>query len=284
MADLPERADIDQLRRMARELLRATVAGEPEAQALLRAVSARPTLAAAQLAVAREHGFRSWPALRSEVERRRHRADRHWRADGGQPELSGIVPGRWSFGGAGTIEVEQGEVALGILIAGPEGASVEASLSAAEAVAGARQSQHWFPELRDVSITDDQGSTYTVSPESGYAGPQPGPGERRRFDVACALDPIPQDGIRWLDVHGRATSVTRLLRSGQAAVRVSGLSPAAGSTVERELRDMAWRILRNYLDEASIPSCHGPARGTCSCRPRQAGGPTARTSSTSETP
>ena len=37
MADLPERADIGQLRRQTRELLRAAVAGEPEAAAALSA-------------------------------------------------------------------------------------------------------------------------------------------------------------------------------------------------------------------------------------------------------
>ncbi len=63
MPDLPERADIDQLRRKSRELLRAAVAGEPAALARLSAVSERPTLAAAQLAIAREHGFRGWPSI-----------------------------------------------------------------------------------------------------------------------------------------------------------------------------------------------------------------------------
>ena len=83
MPDLPEHADIDQLRRKARELLRAA-AGEPEALARLRAVSERPTLAAAQLAIAREHGFRSWPALRSEAESRRQSTDWHLRVGTGR--------------------------------------------------------------------------------------------------------------------------------------------------------------------------------------------------------
>jgi hypothetical protein len=170
MPDLPEHADIDQLRRQARELLRAAVAGEPEAVARLRAVSERPALAAAQLAIAREHGFPSWPALRSEVESRRQSTGRQLRADAGRPESQGIAVGRWSFGGAGTIEVAEGELSLGILVAGPEGASLEASLAVAEAVAAARQSRHWFPELRDVTVTDDQGLTSTVRSESGVRG------------------------------------------------------------------------------------------------------------------
>ncbi len=250
MPDLPERADIDQLRRQARELLRAAVAGEPEALARLRAVSERATLAAAQLAIAREHGLRSWPALRSEVESRRQPADWRLRAGADRPQAQDIALGRWSFGGAGTIEVEEGELTLGILIAGPDGASLEASLAVAEAVAGTRQSRHWFPELPDVTVTDDLGSTSTLGPGSGHAAQGPGPGQRLRFEITCALDPAPEGDSRWLDVHGRGTSVTRLLRSGLAPVQVGGLSPAAGSPAEQELRNIAWWILLGYLDKA----------------------------------
>ena len=251
MPDLPERADIDQLRRKARELLRAAAAaGQPEALARLRSVSERPTLAAAQLAIAREHGFRSWPALRSEVESRRQSTDWHLRAGTGRPEAQDIAVGRWSFGGAGTIEAEEGELTLRILMAGPEGASLEVSLAVAETVAGARQSRGWFPELRDVTVTDNQGSTSALRPESGSAGPQPEPGQRLWYEVTCALDPVPEGGSRWLDVQGRDSSVTRLLRSGLVPVRVRGLSPVAVSPAEQELRDMAWCILRGYLDKA----------------------------------
>jgi hypothetical protein len=70
MPELPERPDLDQLRRQARELLRAADNGEPSAVPRLRAVSDRVTLSAAQLAVAREYGYRSWAALKAEVERR----------------------------------------------------------------------------------------------------------------------------------------------------------------------------------------------------------------------
>jgi hypothetical protein len=250
MPDLPERPDLDQLRRKARELLRAAAAGESEALARLLAVSERPTLAAAQLVIAREHGLRSWPALRSEVESRRQSTDRPLRADAGRPTARDIALGRWSFGGAGTIEVEEGELTLGILIAGPEGASLEASLAVAENVAGTRQSRHWFPELRDVTVTDDQGSTSTLGPGSGHAGPQPGPAQRRRFEVACVLDPVPEGSSRWVDVRGGGNSVTRLLRSRLLPVRVGGLSPVAGGPAEQELRDMAWWILLGYLDKA----------------------------------
>jgi hypothetical protein len=71
MPELPDRPNLDQLRRQARELLRAAATGEPSAAARLRAVSERVTLSAAQLAVAREYGYRSWSALKAEAERRR---------------------------------------------------------------------------------------------------------------------------------------------------------------------------------------------------------------------
>ena len=70
MSELPGRPNIDQLRRQARELLRAAADGEPAALVRVRAFSERVSLSAAQLAVAREYGFASWPALHTEVERR----------------------------------------------------------------------------------------------------------------------------------------------------------------------------------------------------------------------
>jgi hypothetical protein len=56
MHRLPQRPDLDQLRRQARELQRA---------------SKSLTRTAAQLAVAREYGFPSWARLKAEVDRRR---------------------------------------------------------------------------------------------------------------------------------------------------------------------------------------------------------------------
>lgn len=70
MHDLPARPDLGQLRHQARDLLRAARAGDPAAADRIRAVSGRVTLAAAQLAVARDYGFASWPQLKAEVEAR----------------------------------------------------------------------------------------------------------------------------------------------------------------------------------------------------------------------
>jgi hypothetical protein len=76
MSQLPDRPDADQLRRQARELHRAAVGGDVGALGRLREVSGLVTLSAAQLAVARDYGFPSWPRLKAEVERRRAGAGR----------------------------------------------------------------------------------------------------------------------------------------------------------------------------------------------------------------
>jgi ankyrin repeat protein len=70
MADLPARPSLDHLRREARDLLRVAQSGDTAAADRIRAVSAAPTLASAQLAVAREYGFASWARLKTMVEAR----------------------------------------------------------------------------------------------------------------------------------------------------------------------------------------------------------------------
>ncbi len=71
MPALPPRADIEQLRRIAKDRLRDARAGDPDALRRIREVGPDLRLATAQLTVARDHGFTSWPALCLEVARRR---------------------------------------------------------------------------------------------------------------------------------------------------------------------------------------------------------------------
>ena len=71
MPDLPARADLDQLRRQARDLLRAARRGDEIAVRSFATLTGPMSLATAQLAVARRYGFTSWAALKPEVERRR---------------------------------------------------------------------------------------------------------------------------------------------------------------------------------------------------------------------
>lgn len=70
MPELPDHPNLDQLRHQARDLLDAANAGEPNGLRRLRSVSSETTLASAQLAVAREYGYQSWPALKKAVEGR----------------------------------------------------------------------------------------------------------------------------------------------------------------------------------------------------------------------
>jgi ankyrin repeat protein len=70
MPTLPANPNLDQLRHRAKDLLRAAKRGDPDALGLVQAFSAQVTLAAAQLAVAREYGFASWAKLKDEVEAR----------------------------------------------------------------------------------------------------------------------------------------------------------------------------------------------------------------------
>jgi ankyrin repeat protein len=70
MSTLPVRPNLDQLRRQARELLRAAQAGDATAAGRIRAVSDALTLTAARLAIAREYGYASWARLKAEVDAR----------------------------------------------------------------------------------------------------------------------------------------------------------------------------------------------------------------------
>jgi ankyrin repeat protein len=70
-ASLPPAPSLEQLRKQAKELLRAHRAGDPQAAARVAAYEPGEPLklTGAQLVVAREHGFPSWPRLRAYVER-----------------------------------------------------------------------------------------------------------------------------------------------------------------------------------------------------------------------
>jgi len=70
MPFLPVRPDLDQYRTQAKELLAACQAGDPEALARVadhRSRSDGPILSDAQLTLAREHGFDSWPKLKRAI-------------------------------------------------------------------------------------------------------------------------------------------------------------------------------------------------------------------------
>lgn len=67
MRSLPDKPDLAQLRRQAKELIRAARAGDESAGERMREVSSRQDLAAAQLALARGYGYASWARLKRAV-------------------------------------------------------------------------------------------------------------------------------------------------------------------------------------------------------------------------
>jgi hypothetical protein len=230
MPGLPDRPDLDQLRRQARELLRAAVSGDPAAVARIRVVSDRITLSAAQQALAREYGCRDWAALRAEVKRRRSPLE------------------RWSFGGAAAIETRSGMLLLEGLVVSADDALLFTTLTPWDAPSdddawpdgesGSDRRGRVDHEIRwlepstrtdDITIADDQGATYALSlrEASGTAGPSP---KSIRFRV----DPVPEQGVEWIELRGRDGTTARLLRSPRAVVRLGRLTPVTASPAERK--------------------------------------------------
>ena len=266
MPGLPSRPDLDQLRRQARELLRAADAGEPTAITRIHVVSPQLTLSAAQLALAREYGFRSWSALRAEAEIRRlaARAESGPLAGGAEPGLVPTFGGRWSFGGAGAIETLTGLLHVEALVAGPAGvegrgpaspslfARLIPSESALDAVTPGRPAQGDDDELAreraamravaqigDIAVVDDQGRSYFL----GRGGTRTPPGIAW-IDFEFPVDPVPGPDTRWLELTGQSGTATRLLPSGRVAARAGNVTPVTENPAERDLarsvRSIMW--------------------------------------------
>jgi hypothetical protein len=246
MSGLPDRPDLDQLRRQARELLRAAAGGEPRAADRLRAVSPRVTLSAAQLALAREYGFQSWTALKAEVARRRPPATQ---------------PDRWSFGGAAILQTPAGVLLPGILIADAGQAVLHGSVTLsgngqlAAAVprrrvpapgallarlvprrntratrdrrAEARAAMESMRALTSVTIVDDRGARYAL--RGGGASGKRGAPDRL---VRLRVDPVPGREVGWIELHGQDGATARLLPSPRAAARIGQLGPARVTAAE----------------------------------------------------
>ena len=225
MPRLPDRPDLDQLRRQARELLRAAVSSDPAAVARIRVVSQRMTLLAAQQALAREYGCRNWAALRAEVRRRRSPLD------------------RWSFGGAAAIETHSGTLLPEGLVVGADDAVLFCTLTPRASDAGPTgEASNEYPssiddELRalepstqtgDITVIDDQGATYALHLRQASGG-------RGSFfrSIWFRVDPVPMRAIEWIELHGSSGTMARLLPSPRAVVRLGRLTPVTAA--EREL-------------------------------------------------
>jgi hypothetical protein len=247
MSRLPDRPDLDQLRRQARELLRAATDGEPHAVDRLRAVSPRVTLSAAQLALAREHGFQSWAALKEEVTRRR----------------SSAAPAeRWSFGGAVALPTPDGVLLPEILIAGADQAILHGSLTLSENGAflppvpprrvpgpGGALLARLVPRiskntrairerrakatgvmrsvLTGVTIIDDHGARYALR---GGRGSGRADGSVRFLHLR--VEPVPGRDAEWIELRSQDGTTARLLPSPRAAARIGQPGPARVTAAE----------------------------------------------------
>jgi hypothetical protein len=285
MPELPDRPDLDQLRRQARELLRAATHDEPGAVARLRAVSDRVTLSAAQLAVAREYGYRSWPALKAEVERRRlaQLAGKSPSPGGGEQGPAGVPGERWSFGGATGIKTSEGVLLPEAVVVGAGHATLYASLAPGNKQTPRGQGAlgppprmpfaRWAWRRRfsrgrrryadaamttmrtlarpdEITVVDDRGADYALRPQGGWGvvGPSGQPVGPR--SVRFWLDPVPRRGVGWLELRGQDGAATRLLPSARPAVQVGQLTPVAVSPAERELTDRALSLIELRLTGA----------------------------------
>jgi len=247
VSELPGRPNLDQLRRRARELLRAAAGGEPAALARICAVSERVSLSAAQLAVAREYGFASWPALHAEVERRL--AELPPRQEG-----AGRAGTRWSFGGASPIQIAAGMLYPGVLVAGPGRAALDASLmptgqfqerlavppapmSSSARVARAQAKVALAQAtIGAVALTDGQGTTYALHVKGISESPVHHGQERGLVSLSLdvEVDPVPARERGWLELRGQDGSTTRLVPSPRLDAHVSGPAPGAGGTRRAE--------------------------------------------------
>jgi hypothetical protein len=288
MSELPDRPDLDQLRRQARELLRAAVDGEPRAITRLRAVSERVTLSAAQLAIAREHGSPSWPALAAEIQRRRL-----WSESASQPLLDDNMHGqsaasedRWSFGGGAAIETSAGLLSPEALVVGAGHSVLDASLvpSMNDEPATAKPRRPLIPGMPfarlargraranrrahrrradaavatmrsltgsdDVAVIDDREARYALLPVAMSHKLRSSGEQARPMYVQLRLEPAPARGVKWLELRTHTGAATRLLPSGRPAVRIGLPVPIATTRPERELSDEAFGLIELQLTSA----------------------------------
>lgn len=258
MPELPARPDLDQLRRQARELLRAAAGGEPAALTRIRALSRAVSLSAAQLSVARDYGFPSWPALHAEVERRLAVQVDNEPADA-----------RWSFGAAAPVECAAGTLYPGVLIADADSAVLDAQLlipagepglprvvPTRDADARAARAQARRTARSDLAeavgdglaLSDDQGTAYDVRVQS-VSGAARRQGSERGLDLTLAVDPVPARDRSWLELRGQDGSAARLLPSARADAHLSEVMPVPDSA-SAALTDQATWLIGLYLTGA----------------------------------
>lgn len=266
MPELPSRPNLDQLRRQARELLRSAQSGDIAALERIHAVSERVNLSAAQLVVAREHGFSSWEALRSEVGRRRSiLAPEASSAEATNPATSrsSMPSGVWR--GAGSVTLAQGVLSPGTLLGWHDHAMFDATFASFQHLRlrrTRRLSLFGRPfalptpgrpvltvnDLDDMVVTDDVGTRYGVCHISSASfvsrlGADPdGP-----VDLSVRLEPAPPVEARWVELLGRDGTACRLVRAPLAPSETRASSSVDTNAAEREVEALARSLLAHVL-------------------------------------
>ncbi len=232
MSQLPGRPDLDQLRHQARELQRAAAGGDAGALRRLRLVSGKPTLSAAQLAIAREYGFPSWARLKDETQRRRAAADDAGRAAPEQAPAGRLAPEPPPAGAAaaGPLTADAQHLVDGQYADRPWLRPVLDAVLAA------------LPALGPVTVQARKTLVALVSPRRTFAVVQPT--TKTRVDLGLRL-PGAEPGGR--------LQAARNMGSGAATVRIALAGPG---DVDAEVRDLMRRAYQQST--AAVP--RRPAR------------------------
>ena len=220
MPQLSDRPDLAQLRRQARELHRAAAGGDVGAVRRVRQVSEKTTLSTAQLAIAREYGFPSWPKLKDAVE--------HRQASSGDAQALLV----WErFGYPDYLTAEAVELIDGQYADRPQ---LRPILDAVLAV---------LPALGPVTVQARKTIVSLVSPRRTFAVVQAT--TRTRVDLGLRLENT---------APGGRLQAARHMGGGGATVRIALTGPG---DVDDEVRD--W-MRRAYEENTAPPPPRRPAR------------------------
>lgn len=157
--NLPDRPDLEQYRRQAKELLRSARSGEHEALVRFHKhhprvrdaaapvlAQARVALADAQLVIAREHGFPSWPAFLKHAEKLRMERAITDRVDMADEFLKAACADPHGWHGGGTLDLAEM-----ILKKSPDAAS--ANIYCAAAVGDEAGVRKWLKQNPELAAT-----------------------------------------------------------------------------------------------------------------------------------
>ena len=164
---LPERPDLDQLRRQAKELRRSALAGDRHAVERLRQGDVDPatvTLSNAQLVIAREFGFASWPRLKEAV-------SAVLRTDSREPSVS---PPRMFDRAVAARALEPGQVVVldgRVVDVGPAPEGAERARIVIVTAMGPPPGDH--PDPREIILTCEGGQSFSTARRIGSGEPGP---------------------------------------------------------------------------------------------------------------